>query len=142
MRIVLRLLAALSLVAVLAAGVLVGQWLLPVEVSRTVDGIFSKGMENLQIDVGAGVSLHVVNRDRVSLPSGYHAVSAGALHWPAPRYNADSWILTAGCPATGLERCHIDLDVYVPGKLIVYIYSHPGAGTIVLDSDVDAHLER
>lgn len=138
----LRVLAGLSLLGVLVAGVVASQWVLPVEVQRTVDESFGKGMENLEIDAGPGVRLKVINRDRAARRAGYRATSTGTLSWPAPVYNPDTWVLSAGCPEVAAERCRIDLDVYVPGRLIVYIYPTPHTGTIVIDSDVDAHIER
>lgn len=142
MKILLRALSGLSLLAVLAAGVVVSQWVLPVTGSQTVDESFGKGMENLEIDAGPGVQLHVINRDRAARKSGYWATSTGSLAWPAPVYNPDTWVLSAGCPAVAAARCRIDLDVYVPGRLTVYVYPAKDAGTIVIDSDVDGYIER
>lgn len=136
----LRVLAGFSLLGVLVAGVVVSQWVLPVEVSRTVNVDFGKGMETLEIDAGPGVQLHVINRDRAARKAGYQAISTGTLAWPAPTYNAETWLLSTGCPAAAAERCWINLDVYVPGRLIVYIHSTQGTGPIVIDTDVDGHI--
>jgi hypothetical protein len=147
-KILLRLLAGLSLLTVLAAGVMVGQRVLPVAIDRTVEANFPTQLDtakNIYIHVGKGVALHVMNRDRANRPSGYFAVTTGTPMWPAATFYpanppgsipSDPARLDVDCPSVAGQHCHTQLDVYVPGHLDVVVTgdSHPDA--VIADADV------
>jgi hypothetical protein len=139
-RIASRVAAALSLAAVLAGGAVVGQWVLPIEVSRTADAELPAEVDYLEITAGPGVALHVINRERVNLPSGYHAVSTATFGAPDPVLNPDLPSVQAACPAVWALRCRIVLDVYVPGRLHVVVTGESRPESVVIDSDVDVEV--
>jgi hypothetical protein len=144
-RVVLRLLAAVSLAAVVVAGLLLAPWVLPVETVREVSGTktVQGDDEELYIVMGPGVSVRVESSGERKGPVEYRATTRALVQSPVLEYNENVAALSARCswPLARFDRCGIDLEVTVPDRLLVVVTREPEAGRLWIDQEVNATEE-
>lgn len=138
MRVLLRVLAVLSLLGVLVAGVVVGQWVLPVTPLHVQQGDVPDGLA-LRVNVGSGVGLHVTT---TTMAGGQPRYEYRRTSIAEPAANAlVGRELTATCEQPGWAdwispRCHGDLLVVVAPGRPVRLYYPEGQPSPVVDPGV------